>query len=81
MHAWPVHTTKVVAVHEGNACVVQSVRDCISKGVSFMLPIVDYYLLFKELYNTIIKFKGMFACYRCLVAPYNHLYVVTTLHI
>ena len=48
-----------------------TVRDCISKGVSFMLPIVDYYL--KELCNTIIKFKGMFACYRCLVAPYNHL--------
>ena len=44
---------------------------CISKGVSFLLPIVDYYL--KELCNTIIncKIKGVFACYRCFVAPYN----------
>ena len=42
---------------------------CINKGVSFLLPSVDYYL--KGLCNTIIKFKGMFACYRCFVAPYN----------
>ena len=42
---------------------------CISKGVSFLLPIVNYYL--KELCNTIIKIKGVFACYKCFVAPYN----------
>ena len=30
---------------------------CISKGVSFLLPIVNYYL--KELCNTIIKIKGV----------------------
>ena len=40
---------------------------CISKGVSFPLPIVHYYL--KELCDTITKFKGVFACYRCFIAP------------
>ena len=34
-----------------------------------LLAIVDYYL--KELCNTIIKFKGMLAYYRCFVAPYS----------
>ena len=33
---------------------------CISKGVSFLLPIVNYYL--KELRNTIIKIKGVYIC-------------------
>ena len=51
---------------------------CISKGVSFLLPIVDYYL--KELCNTIIKFKGMFACYRCSIAPYSLFIMVQLLY-
>ena len=42
---------------------------CITKGGSVLLPIVDYYL--KELCNTIIKFKEVFACYRCFIATYN----------
>ena len=42
---------------------------CISKSVSLLLPIVNYYL--KELCNTIIKIKGVLACYKCFVAPYN----------
>ena len=42
---------------------------CISKGVSFLLPIVYYYL--KELCDAITKFKGVLACYKCFLAPYN----------
>ena len=42
---------------------------CISKGFTFLLPIVSYYL--KELCNIIINIKGVFACYKCFIAPYN----------
>ena len=50
-------------------CSIPGLCSCISKGVSFLLPIVNYYL--KELCNAIIKIKGVFACYKCFIAPYN----------
>ena len=55
-----VMTFYTVVLPSTRQCMYSTVCGCISKGVSFMLPIVDYYL--KELCNTIIKFKGMFAC-------------------
>ena len=47
-----------------NSCVV------ISKAISCMLLVVEYYL--KEPCNTIIKFKGSFPCYRCFIIPHSH---------
>ena len=55
----------VVLPSTSDACVIYPVAAL----VRLLLPIVDCYL--KELCDTIIKFNGVFAHYRCFIAPYN----------